>query len=174
MTNKTKQTTFSLKSWDPIFKVEQLNKGWDSIINLAKDYEAKIVLEHKGISYDLKHIAYCDCPQIELHDNLLLYTSDDNAAEALSAVFSVLNTFDFIWKEISGERKDSAEIDVKNADGMHMRPCLSVVDCAYRFESLVALYACDNVANAKSINSVSFLQATYSTRIDIRAIGPDS
>ena len=78
-------------------------------------------------------------------------------------------------------RKDSvkkvvceAEIEIKNADGLHMRPAMQFVDVANQFDSDVAVTSGENSADGKSIMQMSMLAATYGTKLKIRAEGADA
>ncbi len=65
-------------------------------------------------------------------------------------------------------------LEIKNTDGLHMRPAMQFVDLASQF-------ACDiQVSNAavkvdgKSIMQMSMLAATFGTRLAIKASGVDA
>jgi len=67
-----------------------------------------------------------------------------------------------------------AEVEIKNADGLHMRPAMQFVDVANRFSSDVTVAAGDNIADGKSIMQMSMLAATCGTRLKIKAEGSDA
>ena len=66
------------------------------------------------------------------------------------------------------------EIEIKNADGLHMRPAMRFVDLASGFESDIKISNPDMTADGKSIMQMSMLAATYGTKLKIRAEGPDA
>ncbi|MBN2182027.1 MAG: HPr family phosphocarrier protein [Sedimentisphaerales bacterium] len=66
------------------------------------------------------------------------------------------------------------EVEVKNADGLHMRPAMKFVDIANRFESDIIVSNADTTADGKSIMQISILAATCGSKLKIRAEGPDA
>jgi phosphocarrier protein HPr len=67
-----------------------------------------------------------------------------------------------------------AEVEIKNADGLHMRPAMQFVDIANRFECDITVSNGENNVDGKSIMQMSMLAATCGTRLKIRAEGPDA
>ena len=67
-----------------------------------------------------------------------------------------------------------AEIEIKNAEGLHMRPAMQFVDVANRFDSDVTVSSGENNADGKSIMQVTMLAATCGTRLKVRAEGADA
>jgi len=67
-----------------------------------------------------------------------------------------------------------AEIEIKNAEGLHMRPAMQFVDVANQFDSDVTVSSGENRADGKSIMQMSMLAATCGTRLKIRAEGADA
>jgi phosphotransferase system HPr (HPr) family protein len=67
-----------------------------------------------------------------------------------------------------------AEVSIKNAEGLHMRPAMQFVDLATRFKSDITVSNRENQVDGKSIMQMSMLAATYGTRLKIRAEGPDA
>jgi len=65
-------------------------------------------------------------------------------------------------------------VEIKNAEGLHMRPAMKFVDVAGRFESDIQVSNEQMTADGKSIMEMSMLAATYGTRLSIRAEGPDA
>lgn len=65
-------------------------------------------------------------------------------------------------------------VEIKNADGLHMRPAMQFVDLASRFNCEVAVSNDQTTADGKSIMQMSMLAATCGTRLKIRAEGPDA
>ena len=66
------------------------------------------------------------------------------------------------------------EVEVKNPEGLHMRPAMLFVDLANTFESEVTVTNGDVSVDAKSIMQMTMLAATSGTRLNIRAEGPDA
>jgi len=67
-----------------------------------------------------------------------------------------------------------AELEIKNADGLHMRPAMQFVDVANRFKSDITVSNSENTVDGKSIMQMSMLAATYGTRLKVRAEGEDA
>jgi phosphocarrier protein len=67
-----------------------------------------------------------------------------------------------------------AEVEIKNADGLHMRPAMQFVDVANRFECDITVSNTENTVDGKSIMQMSMLAATYGTRLKIKAEGADA
>ena len=66
------------------------------------------------------------------------------------------------------------EIEIKNAEGLHMRPAMQFVDVANRFSSDITVTNGKNSADGKSIMQMSMLAATYGTKLKIRTEGADA
>ena len=66
------------------------------------------------------------------------------------------------------------EVEIRNADGLHMRPAMQFVDLAGRFVSSIRVDHNDVSADAKSIMQMTMLAATCGSRLKIRAEGPDA
>jgi phosphotransferase system HPr (HPr) family protein len=66
------------------------------------------------------------------------------------------------------------EVEIKNADGLHMRPAMQFVDTASRYQSSIAVSNEQASVDGKSIMQMSMLAATYGTRLKIRAEGVDA
>ena len=66
------------------------------------------------------------------------------------------------------------EVEVKNPEGLHMRPAMLFVDLANTFESDVTVSNGDVSVDAKSIMQMTMLAATHGTRLNIRAEGLDA
>jgi len=64
-----------------------------------------------------------------------------------------------------------AEVEVKNADGLHMRPAMQFVDVANRFDCDVTVSNSENSVDGKSIMQMSMLAATFGAKLKIRAEG---
>jgi phosphocarrier protein len=65
-------------------------------------------------------------------------------------------------------------MEIKNADGLHMRPAMQFVDVASRFDCEVSVNNGQTTADGKSIMQMSMLAATCGTRLTVRAEGPDA
>lgn len=66
------------------------------------------------------------------------------------------------------------EVEVKNADGLHMRPAMQFVDVASKYKSNINVSNGDTSVDAKSIMQMTMLAATCGTKLKIRAEGEDS
>jgi len=62
-------------------------------------------------------------------------------------------------------------VEIKNAEGLHMRPAMKFVDLASQYECDISVGNDQMKADAKSIMEMSMLAATYGTRLRIRAEG---
>ena len=67
-----------------------------------------------------------------------------------------------------------AKVEIRNADGLHMRPAMQFVDVASRFDCDVTVSNNDTTADGKSIMQMSMLAATCGTKLKIVAEGPDA
>ena len=66
------------------------------------------------------------------------------------------------------------ELEIKNTDGLHMRPAMKFVDIANRFESEINVSNGETNVDGKSIMQISMLAATCGTKLKITAKGPDA
>ncbi len=66
------------------------------------------------------------------------------------------------------------EVEIKNSDGLHMRPAMQFVDQASKFLSNITVSNKETSADGKSIMQMSILAATYGTKLKIKAEGPDA
>ena len=66
------------------------------------------------------------------------------------------------------------EVEIKNVDGLHMRPAMQFVDVANGFDSDVTVSNNEANVDGKSIMQMSMLAATCGTRLRIKAEGPDA
>jgi phosphocarrier protein len=62
-------------------------------------------------------------------------------------------------------------VEIKNAEGLHMRPAMKFVDLASRFPCDITVSNDEMKADAKSIMEMSMLAATYGTRLKVKAAG---
>jgi len=67
-----------------------------------------------------------------------------------------------------------AEVEIKNADGLHMRPAMQFVDTANQFECDITVSNSENDVDGKSIMQMSMLAATAGTRLKIKTEGADA
>lgn len=67
-----------------------------------------------------------------------------------------------------------SEVEIRNADGLHMRPAMQFVDTASRFESEIKVSNAETEVDGKSIMQMSMLAATYGTKLKLRAAGCDA
>jgi len=66
------------------------------------------------------------------------------------------------------------EVEIKNADGLHMRPAMQFVDLASQFSCEISVSNEDTSVNAKSIMEMTMLAATCGTKLKIKACGDDA
>ena len=66
------------------------------------------------------------------------------------------------------------DVEIKNADGLHMRPAMQFVDIANRFKSKISVSNGETKVNGKSIMEISMLAATCGSKLRIRIEGPDA
>ena len=67
-----------------------------------------------------------------------------------------------------------SQVQIKNVDGLHMRPAMQFVDAANRFESDIIVSNDQIEADGKSIMQMSMLAATCGTKLKIRVEGVDA
>ena len=67
-----------------------------------------------------------------------------------------------------------AEVEIKNADGLHMRPAMQFVDIANQYKSDITVSNNKTQVDGKSIMQMSILAATCGTKLKIRAEGCDA
>jgi phosphotransferase system HPr (HPr) family protein len=66
------------------------------------------------------------------------------------------------------------EVEIKNPEGLHMRPAMMFVDLANTFDSDITVGNGEITIDAKSIMQMTMLAATHGTRLTIRAEGSDA
>jgi phosphocarrier protein HPr len=66
------------------------------------------------------------------------------------------------------------EVEIKNADGLHMRPAMKFIEIASRFSSDITVSNNQANVDGKSIMQMSMLAATCGTKLKIKADGPDA
>jgi phosphocarrier protein len=81
-----------------------------------------------------------------------------------------------MWPKLSSESKGAveSEVEIRNADGLHMRPAMQFVDMATKFTSDITVSNKENSVDGKSIMQMSMLAATCGTKLKIRTQGPDA
>ena len=65
-----------------------------------------------------------------------------------------------------------AQVEIKNADGLHMRPAMQFVDTASQFDCEITVSNDENDVDGKSIMQMSMLAATLGSKLKIKAAGP--
>jgi len=65
-------------------------------------------------------------------------------------------------------------VEIKNADGLHMRPAMQFVDAASQFDCDITVSSAENSVDGKSIMQMSMLAATCGTKLTIKAEGADA
>ena len=65
-------------------------------------------------------------------------------------------------------------VEIKNAEGLHMRPAMQFVDLASQFQSDIRVSNNENEVDGKSIMQMSMLAATCGTKLTIKAVGEDA
>jgi len=77
-------------------------------------------------------------------------------------------------EEVLEKLVSQTTVEIKNADGLHMRPAMQFVDTASRFDCEISVSNGQIPVDGKSIMQMSMLAATCGTRLQIRAEGPDA
>ncbi len=75
---------------------------------------------------------------------------------------------------VLAERVCEIEIEIKNADGLHMRPAMQFVDLAGTFACDIQVCNDDTCVDGKSIMQMTMLAATRGTKLKVKADGADS
>jgi phosphocarrier protein HPr len=65
-------------------------------------------------------------------------------------------------------------VEIRNADGLHMRPAMQFVDVASRFDCDITVSNGQNVMDGKSIMQMTMLAASWGTKLHIKAEGADA
>lgn len=65
-------------------------------------------------------------------------------------------------------------VEIKNADGLHMRPAMQFVDVATQFACDISVSNNEIHVDGKSIMQMSMLAASCGTKLKIKAAGPDA
>lgn len=73
-----------------------------------------------------------------------------------------------------GETVYEIEVEIINADGLHMRPAMQFVDLASQFDCDVTVSNDSTNVDGKSIMQMSMLAATCGTKLKIKTEGSDA
>lgn len=65
------------------------------------------------------------------------------------------------------------DVEIKNRNGLHMRPAMLLVDIASKFASEIKISNAQTTADAKSIMQVTMLAAAAGTKLSLMAKGND-
>jgi len=66
------------------------------------------------------------------------------------------------------------EVEIKNSDGLHMRPAMQFVDIASQFDCDITVSNSETNVDGKSIMQMSMLAATCGSKLKIKAEGADA
>ena len=66
------------------------------------------------------------------------------------------------------------EVQIRNVEGLHMRPAMQFVDTASRYDCAIEVSNEGTSVDAKSIMQMTMLAATCGTKLRIKAKGPDA
>ena len=82
----------------------------------------------------------------------------------------------FLDKSKDGNSKlvCETEVEIKNADGLHMRPAMQFVDIANQFDCDITVSNSETNVDGKSIMQMSMLAATCGSKLKIKAEGADA
>ena len=72
------------------------------------------------------------------------------------------------------EQAFEIEVEIMNAQGLHMRPAMQFVDIASRYSATITVSNGDTDVDAKSIMQMTMLAATCGTRLKVKAEGDDA
>jgi phosphocarrier protein HPr len=67
-----------------------------------------------------------------------------------------------------------ATVEIRNADGLHMRPAMQFVDVASQFDCDISVSNEQTTVDGKSIMQMSMLAAAYGSRLKIKAEGANA
>jgi phosphocarrier protein HPr len=77
-------------------------------------------------------------------------------------------------EEASQKLVREIKVEIKNEDGLHMRPAMQFVDVASRFSCDIRVSNPECSADGKSIMQMTMLAATQGSKLTIRAAGADA
>jgi phosphotransferase system HPr (HPr) family protein len=66
------------------------------------------------------------------------------------------------------------EVEIRNAQGLHLRPAMQIVDLSGGFKSHITVGNEKDVADAKSIMQMMKIVTPYGTKLKVRASGCDA
>lgn len=66
------------------------------------------------------------------------------------------------------------EIEIRNPEGLHMRPAMQFVDLANAFTADITVSNQETTVDAKSIMQMTMLAATFGTKLKVQAKGSDA
>ncbi|MEJ2703663.1 MAG: HPr family phosphocarrier protein, partial [Sedimentisphaerales bacterium] len=81
---------------------------------------------------------------------------------------------DMVEKDTLKNEVYEAELEIRNAEGLHMRPAMQFVDIANRYDCNIAVSNGQTTIDGKSIMQISMLAATCGTKLKVKADGPDA
>jgi phosphotransferase system HPr (HPr) family protein len=162
-----------IPSEDRIYR-EDSNKGWAALLEEVQRQKSTTYLKYQDNTLNLKEASVQRVPAFRFNDILKVETIGPTSSMDIKAIMKILHSFDFLWDTVTGTHKEAAEATVINATGLHMRPFLSIVDLANRFESIIIFRKDGNIATAKRIMAVSLFSGSQGTRFSVEAIGPDA
>lgn len=67
-----------------------------------------------------------------------------------------------------------ATVEIRNALGLHIKACELIAKAALHFLSKIIVRCGDDIADARSVVSLTALGAESGTRVTVRAEGPDA
>ncbi len=67
-----------------------------------------------------------------------------------------------------------ATIEIKNADGLHMRPMMQFVDVATQYKAEISVSNGETTVDGKSIMQMTLLASIVGTKLNIKAEGEDA
>jgi phosphocarrier protein HPr len=72
------------------------------------------------------------------------------------------------------EKIGETTVEIKNTNGLHMRPAMQLVDLANQFDCDITVSNGENVVDGKSIMQIVMLAASCGTKLKIKAEGIDA
>ena len=66
------------------------------------------------------------------------------------------------------------EVEIKNAEGLHMRPAMQFVDISSKFDCEITVSNDQTSVDGKSIMQMSMLAATCGSKLKVKAEGDDA
>ena len=74
----------------------------------------------------------------------------------------------------AGEQCHERIVEIRNTDGLHMRPAMRFVEQANTYDSKISVYKDSQCVDGKSIMQITMLAATYGTKLRVVAEGADA